>query len=102
MWALFLVKGGEKMKYNVLKFVTNTKGEYQVAVVSTSSNIKGARTSFLSTSTALSNASDVLYAVTKIVDEYGNDDASFRITIDNRPEPEPENNTEATLENKPE
>lgn len=82
------------MKYNVLKFVTNTAGGYQAVVSATFDAFEKARTNYFSTAAAFSNAPDVLVAVVKLVDEYGNNVDGFRVVIDNRPEPEPEENTE--------
>ncbi|MBR2554794.1 MAG: hypothetical protein IKE94_08045 [Aeriscardovia sp.] len=83
------------MKYNVIKFVTNTKEEYQVQVTSTSETLKAAKNDYFQQCRILNNADDVLYAVIKILDEYGNETA-WRETIDNRPEPEPETIIEPT------
>lgn len=83
------------MKYNVIKFVTNTKEEYQVQVTSTSETLKAAKNDYFQQCRILNNADDVLYAVIKILDEYGNE-AAWRETIDNRPEPEPETIIEPT------
>lgn len=85
------------MKYNVIKFVTNTKGQYQVQVTSTSETLKGAKSDYFKECRTLNNADDVLYAVIKILNEYGNETA-WRETIDNRPEPEPETIEEPTEE----
>lgn len=98
MGALFLMqKGGKQVKYNVIKFVTNTKEEYQVQVVSTSETLKAAKSEYFKECRNLNNADDVLYAVIKILDEYGNETA-WREVIDNRPEPEPETIGEPTAE----
>jgi hypothetical protein len=87
------------MKYNVIKFVTNTKGQYQVQVTSTSETLKAAKNDYFQQCRTLNNADDVLYAVIKILDEYGNgNDAAWREVIDNRPEPEPETIEEPTEE----
>ena len=89
------------MKYNVIQFVTNTKGEYGVKVNSTSSTLKAAKSNYMGDAKNLINASDVLTAVVKIVDEFGNDIQGYREVIDNTPEPEPEpeqTETETTTE----
>lgn len=78
------------MKYNVIQFVTNTKGEYGVKVNSTNSILKAAKVNYFSDAKTLVNATDVLTAVVKIVDEFGNDIPGYREVIDNTPEPEPE------------
>lgn len=82
------------MKYNVLKFITNDKGQYSATVSATCGDLKTARFNFLSDARTLVNASDVEYAVVKIVDEYGND-TQWREVIDNRPEPTPDEPTES-------
>ena len=76
------------MKYNVLTFITNIKNEYAVKVEATFDNLKGARVKYHSTAQTFNNATDVLVAVIKIVDEFGNDIQGFREVIDNRPEVE--------------
>lgn len=78
------------MKYNVIQFVTNTKGEYGVKVNSTNSTLKAAKVNYFSDAKSLVNATDVLTAVVKIVDEFGNDIPGYREVIDNTPEPETE------------
>ena len=81
------------MKYNVMTFITNTKGEYGVKVNSTSSTLKSAKSNYLGDAKTLINASDVLVAVVKIVDEFGNDIPGYREVIDNTPEPTEEETT---------
>jgi len=78
------------MKYNVMTFITNTKNEYSAKVVATFDNFKGARVKYHATAQTLNNANDVLVAVIKIVDEFGNEIQGFREVIDNTPEPETE------------
>lgn len=82
------------MKYNVLQFITNDKGQYSATISATCDDLKTARFNFLSAARTLVNASDVEYAVVKIEDEYGNE-TSWREVIDNRPEPIPEEPTES-------
>lgn len=89
------------MKYNVLSFITNTKNEYSAKVVATYDNLKGAKVKYHATAQTLNNANDVLVAVIKIVDEFGNDIQGYREVIDNTPEPEPDpeqTETETTTE----
>ena len=81
------------MKYNVIQFVTNTKGEYGVKVNSTNSTLKAAKVNYFSDAKTLVNATDVLTAVIKIVDEFGNDIVGYREVIDNTPEPTEEETT---------
>ena len=90
------------MKYNVLKFVTNTQNQYQAVVDSTFSDFKGARVKYHSLMATLANAADVLVASVRIVDEYGNPMSGYDEVIDNRPEPEPEPESEPTPEPEPE
>lgn len=90
------------MKYNIEKFITNTKGEYSATVSVTFDDFEKAKVNYHQSLAALHNASDVLVACVKIVDEYGNNMDGFREVVDHTPEPEPESNTEATPENKPE
>jgi hypothetical protein len=91
--VLFLFKGGKSMKYNVIQFVTNTKGAYGVKVNSTNSTLKAAKVNYFSDAKTLVNATDVLTAVVKIVDEFGNDIPGYREVIDNTPEPTEEETT---------
>ena len=81
------------MKYNVIQFVTNTKGAYGVKVNSTSTSLKAAKVNYFSDAKTLVNATDVLTAVIKIVDEFGNDIVGYREVIDNTPEPTEEETT---------
>ena len=79
------------MKYSVLKFVTNTQGQYQATVDSTYvDNLKGAKAKYHSLMATFENAADVLVASVRIVDEYGNQLSGYDEIIDNTPEPEPE------------
>lgn len=81
------------MKYNVIQFVTNTKGAYGVKVNSTNSTLKAAKVNYFSDAKSLVNATDMLTAVVKIVDEFGNDIQGYREVIDNTPEPTEEETT---------
>lgn len=78
------------MKYNVLKFITNTAGQYSATVDSTFENLDGAKVKYHQSLASLINAPDVLVAVVQIVDEYGNLMSGFREVVDHTPEPEPE------------
>ena len=86
------------MKYNVLKFITNTAGQYSATVDSTFENLDGAKVKYHQSLAALINAEDVLVAVCQIVDEYGNLISGFREVVDHTPEPEPEPEPEPTPE----
>lgn len=82
------------MKYNVIQFVTNTKGEYSASVSATFDNLTSAKINYFGVAQTLNNATDVLVAVVKIVDEYGNNMDGFREVVDHTPEPEPEEEVE--------
>lgn len=81
------------MKYNIMQFITNDKGQYSAGVSATFEDFKNAKANYFGTAQSLNNAKDVLVAVVKIVDEFGND-TGYREVIDNRPKPEPEEVTE--------
>lgn len=81
------------MKYNVLKFITNTAGQYSATVDSTFENLDGAKVKYHQSLASLINAPDVLVAVVQIVDEYGNLMSGFREVVDHTPKPEPEPET---------
>lgn len=74
------------MKYNVLKFITNTQNQYTATVAATYDNLKGARVNYHQALAALVNADDVKTAVVKIVDEFGNDVDRYREVIENETE----------------
>lgn len=78
------------MKYNVLQFITNTAGNYTAKVSATFDDLSKAKVNYHSTCAAFNNADDVLIAVIKLVDEYGNPMDGYREVIDHTPEPEPE------------
>lgn len=70
------------MKYNVLKFITNSQGQYSATVDSTFNTFNGAKVTYHQALAALNNADDVNIAVVKIVDEYGNEVDGFREVVD--------------------
>ncbi|MBR2556924.1 MAG: hypothetical protein IKE95_00920 [Methanobrevibacter sp.] len=78
------------MKYNVEKYVTNTQGQYSATVADTFDDVKKAKKNYHLSLASYYNAADVLVAVVKIVDEYGNPLDGFREVVDNTPEEEPE------------
>lgn len=78
------------MKYNVEKFITNTKGQYSASVAATFDDFDSAKVYYHQSLATLHNANDVLIAVVKIVDEFGNPMDDFREVVDHTPEPEPE------------
>lgn len=65
------------MKYNVLSFITNTQNQYSASVVATYDNIDGAKVKYHQLLASLHNASDVLFASVKLVNEYGNDVSGY-------------------------
>lgn len=78
------------MKYNIEKFITNTQGQYSASVSATFDDFDKAKVNYHQTLTTLHNADDVLVAVVKIVDEFGNPMDGFREVVDHTPELEPE------------
>ena len=77
------------MKYNVLQFITNTQNQYSASVAATFDDFDKAKVNYHQSLAALHNADDVLMAVVKIVDEFGNPMDGFREVVDHTPEPEP-------------
>lgn len=77
------------MKYNLLKLVTNTQEQYS-ATITTYESEESAAVGYHNTLAAFHNASDVLVATVKIVDEYGHKVKDYEEVVDHRPEPEPE------------
>lgn len=75
------------MKYYVVKLLTNTAGQ-DGSGVETYSSEKDARVAYHNTLAAFHNASDVLYAIVQIVNEYGN--CEIMEIVDHKPAPEPE------------
>lgn len=75
------------MKYYVVKLLTNTQGQdgSSVTVFTTE---KAARVDYHRTLASYYNADDVLYAIVKIENEFGNCD--IMEIVDNKPTPEPE------------
>lgn len=65
------------MKYNVIKFVTNTSGAYQCAVDSTHSNLDSAVVKYHQLCATLRNAQDALTASVLITNEYGNKEGNY-------------------------
>lgn len=77
------------MKYNVEKFITNTQGQYSATVAATFEDFDKAKVNYHQSLATLHNADDVLVAVVKIVDEFGNNMDGFREVVDRTPKPEP-------------
>lgn len=78
------------MKYNVEKYITNTQNQYSATIAATFDSFDSAKVNYHQSLAVLHNADDVLIAVVKIVDEYGNNMDGFREVVDHTPEPEPE------------
>lgn len=87
------------MKYNVEKYITNTQNQYSATIAATFDSFDSAKVNYHQSLAVLHNADDVLVAVVKIVDEFGNDMNEFREVVDHTPEPEPE---EESVEETPE
>lgn len=81
------------MKYNVEKYITNTKGQYSASVAATFDDFDKAKVNYHQSLAVLHNSDDVLIAIVKIVDEYGNNMDGFREAVDHTPKPEPETET---------
>ena len=77
------------MKYNIEKFITNTQNQYSASVAATFDDFDKAKVNYHQSLATLHNADDVLVAVVKIVDEFGNSMDGFREVVDHTPEPEP-------------
>jgi len=86
------------MKYNIEKFITNTQGQYSATVAATFEDFDKAKVNYHQILATLHNAEDVLTAVVKIVDEFGNPMDGFREVVDHTPEPEPEPEEEVVEE----
>ena len=74
--------------YYLISLVTNTQGQHSQTVNPfESANL--AKTNYHTKLAAFHNASDTLYAVVLILDEYGKELKDFREIVDKRPTPEP-------------
>lgn len=74
------------MKYNILKFVTNTSDQYSASVGATFDNIDKAKVNYHSTLANLHNADDVKIACVKLVTEYGYDVHGYTEIVDHTKE----------------
>ena len=74
------------MKYNILKFITNTAGQYSASVSATFDDQEKAYVNYHTTLANLHNSNDVLYAVVKIENEYGHELMGYYETVDHKPE----------------
>lgn len=75
------------MKYYLIKLLTNTAGQ-DGSSVAVYDNRNSALVSYHQTLASFHNAEDVLYAVVKIENEYGN--TELMEIVDHKPTPEPE------------
>ena len=81
-------------KYNILKFITNTAGQYSATVSATFDDLTKAIVNYHQSLASLHNASDVLFATVKIEDEYGYALAGYSENVDHSHE---ETETETIL-----
>lgn len=77
------------MKFYLVKILTNTQGQDGTTIAKFDSQ-EQAIVSYHNTLASFHNASDVLYAVVEILDEYGRIMGGYSEIVDHRPEPEPE------------
>lgn len=70
------------MKYNILKFVTNTADQYSATVSATFEDLDKAKVNYHQTLASLHNASDVKLACVKMVTEYGYDVQGYMEIVD--------------------
>lgn len=74
------------MKYNILKFITNTADQYSASVGATFEDLDKAKVNYHQTLASLHNASDVKLACVKLVTEYGYDVQGYMEIVDHTPE----------------
>ena len=86
------------MKYFIIKLLTNTKGQDGSKIEGLYTDMEKALVGYHQLCATLHNASDVLYAVVKIENEYGN--TEIMEVVDHRPTvvPETDEPTENTEE----
>lgn len=77
------------MKFYLVKILTNTQEQDGTTIAKFDSQ-EQAIVSYHNTLASFHNASDVLYAVVEILDEYGRIMGGYSEIVDHRPEPEPE------------
>lgn len=75
------------MKYYLIKLLTNDKGQ-DGSSIAVYGSLNNAQVAYHQTLANFHNASDVLFAVVEIMNEYGNIEQME--TVDHRPKPEPE------------
>lgn len=72
----------------LVKMITNTQGQHSQTISRFDTDTL-AKVNYRSQLATLHNASDVLYAVVEILDEYGKELNGYREIVDHRPAPEP-------------
>lgn len=77
------------MKYYLVKILTNTAGQ-DGSSLAVFNSLESAQVSYHQTLATYHNASDVLYAVVEILDEYGRIVGGCSEIVDHRPEPNEE------------
>lgn len=70
------------MKYNILKYITNTSDQYSASVEATFDDLNAAKVNYHQTCATLHNASDVKVACVKLVTEYGYDVQGYMEIVD--------------------
>lgn len=70
------------MKYNIVKYITNTAGQYSASVSATFDSLEKALVNYHQSLASLHNASDTLRAVVKVEDEDGNGVIGCREIVD--------------------
>lgn len=76
------------MKYFIIKLLTNTKGQDGSKIEAVYTDKEMALYGYHNLCATLHHASDVLYAVVKLENEYGN--SEIMEVVDHRPVPTPE------------
>lgn len=74
------------MKYYLVKLLTNTQGQ-DGSSLAVFNSLESAQVSYHQILATYHNASDVLYAVVEILDEYGRIVGGYSEIVDHRPEP---------------
>ena len=74
------------MKFNVIQFITNTKGQYTASILATFDDKEKAIVKFHQTLANLHNADDCYYACVKIEDEYGYELGNYKEVVDHHVE----------------
>lgn len=70
------------MKYNILKYSTNTAEQYSATVSATFDDLNKAKVNYHQTLASLHNADDVKIACVKLVTEYGYDVQGYTEIVD--------------------